>query len=126
MRGVAVFLEGVTAGRIVVAAVAGLVLGGVYFWGLWWTSRRVGTTAAPGLLFFVSFVVRMAVLLSGLWVVTRGRLVETAVAVVGIMAGRRPRVGAGGRGVPGTPEGQPGPEGTPAQEGRGAVGGAGG
>jgi len=31
MRSVAVFLEGVTAGRIVVAAVAGLVLGGVYF-----------------------------------------------------------------------------------------------
>lgn len=109
MRGVAVFLEGVTAGRIVVAAVAGLVLGGVYFWGLWWTSRRVGTTAAPGLLFFVSFVVRMAVLLSGLWVVTRGRLVETAVAVVGIMAARRLIVGAVRRGLPETPEAKPGP-----------------
>lgn len=81
--------EGVTVFRVVAAAAAGLVLGAVYFWGLWWTSRRVGTTRAPGLLFTGSFVVRMAVLLGGLWLVTRGRLVETAVAVIAILISRR-------------------------------------
>lgn len=82
-------LEGVTVFRVVAAAAAGLVLGAVYFWGLWWTSRRVGTTRAPGLLFMGSFVVRMAILLGGLWLVTRGRLVETAVAVIAILISRR-------------------------------------
>lgn len=81
--------EGVTVFRVVAAAAAGLVLGAVYFWGLWWTSRRVGTTSAPGILFTGSFVVRMAVLLGGLWLVTRGRLVETAVAVIAILISRR-------------------------------------
>src|SRR5690606_31991837 len=109
MRGVAVFLEGVTAGRIVVAAVAGVVLGGVYFWGLGWASRRVGTTAAPGRRVFVAVAAGMAVLLSGLWVVTRGRRVETPVAAVGLMAARRLGVGAVRRGLPETPEAKPGP-----------------
>lgn len=97
-------LEGLTVFRIVAAAAAGLVLGAVYFWGLWWTSRRVGRTRVPGLLFMGSFVVRMAILLGGLWLVTGGRLVETAVAVIGIFVARRFVINAVQRNAPGESE----------------------
>lgn len=80
--------EGLTVARIVVSIVAGLALGTFYFWGLWWTSRRVATTQVPGLLFSVSFIVRMAVLLGGMYVITRGRVVETSLCVIGLLVAR--------------------------------------
>lgn len=83
------FFESLTVIRVVVSIVTGMVLGGVYFWGLWWTSRRIATTRAPGLLFTVSFIARMAVLLGGIYVVTRGRWIETSLCVIGILIARQ-------------------------------------
>jgi len=102
-------IEGVTAVRLVAAAAAGLALGAGYFWGLWWTSRRVGVTRVPGLLFMGSFVVRMGVLLGGLWVVTRGRIAETAVALVFVMVARRLVIDVVRRGAEKAPDADPGP-----------------
>lgn len=45
---------------------AGLLLGGLYLLGLWWTVRRVTETGRRGLL-VVSFAVRAALLFAGLW-----------------------------------------------------------
>lgn len=45
---------------------AGMLLGGLYLLGLWWTVRRVTETGRPGLL-VVSFAVRAALLLAALW-----------------------------------------------------------
>lgn len=93
------------AGRIVFAAAAGYLLGGVYFLGLWWTSRRIGMTRAPSLLFMTSFAVRMAMLLTGLWLATRGRLLETAAAVLGLLVARGLVVNYVRRGLPDSEEG---------------------
>lgn len=88
------------AAGIVGAAAAGVALGWVFFWGLWWTSRRVAQVRRPWLLYGVSFVVRMAVLLGGIWLVTRARLVETAACVAGVLLARRLVVGVVRRGLP--------------------------
>lgn len=88
---------------------AGLVLGLVYFAGLWWTSKRVARVASPKLFFFGSFALRMAVLLAGIWFVTKGHPVGTALAMAGLLVGRKlvflwvDAVGgaASGRDVPG-------------------------
>lgn len=77
----------------IVSFTAGLGLGLAYFGGLWWTSQRVARTARPYLLLLVSFVVRMAALLGGVWYVTEGRPLPTALAVAGIAVGRRVLVG---------------------------------
>lgn len=45
---------------------AGIVLGGLYLFGLWWTVRQVTATGNRSLL-LISFVVRAALLLVGLW-----------------------------------------------------------
>lgn len=51
---------------------AGLALGLVYFGGLYWTVRRLPTSANPGLLALGSFLGRMALCLAGLWAVSLG------------------------------------------------------
>ena len=63
----------------------------------------------PGLLFMGSFVVRMGVLLGGLWVVTRGRIAETAVALVFVMVARRLVIDVVRRGAEKAPDADPGP-----------------
>ena len=45
---------------------AGMILGGLYLFGLWWTVRQVTTTGKRSLL-LLSFVVRAGLLLTGLW-----------------------------------------------------------
>lgn len=44
----------------------GMILGGLYLWGLWWTVRQVTATGNRSLL-LISFVVRAGLLLTGLW-----------------------------------------------------------
>ncbi len=57
------------------AGVAGLLLGGIFFGGLWWTVRwtvREGVTARrPALLFIGSFVLRASIVLAGIYLVAR-------------------------------------------------------
>ncbi|HLT59445.1 MAG TPA: ATP synthase subunit I [Limnochordales bacterium] len=101
---------------------AGSGLGLVYFAGLWWTSQRVGRVGQPGLLLFGSFVVRAALLLGGLWIVSGGRLVPTALFMAGFVVSRRLMVA---RALPresaGVPNGAAGPQGggrrSPARKG---------
>lgn len=88
---------------------AGTALGFLYFAGLWWTSRRVAQVGARGPFLFGSFVVRVILFLAGLWLVTGGRLVPTALFMVGFVISRRimlaralPR---GGRGTDGGTDG---------------------
>lgn len=82
-------LENLDPVSLLLGFAAGGVLGAFYFGGLWWTSRQVATARSPGLLFTGSFVLRMAVLLGGMYWVTRGRPLETALALVGVMIARQ-------------------------------------
>jgi F1F0 ATPase subunit 2 len=58
-------------GLVIEALAAGMVLGGLFFGGLWWTVRRGLTAAHPALWFGLSALVRMAITVSGLYYIAR-------------------------------------------------------
>jgi F1F0 ATPase subunit 2 len=51
--------------------VAGVVLGLVFFGGLWWTTQRLATSSRPAILVSVSLLVRVAVLAAGLFLLAQ-------------------------------------------------------
>jgi F1F0 ATPase subunit 2 len=53
------------------ALAAGMVLGAVFFGGLWWTVSRSLTAGVPAVWFGLSALVRMAVVVSGLYCFAR-------------------------------------------------------
>ena len=59
-------------GPLVGALVLGMVLGGVFFGGLWWTVRRGLTSSAPGLWFGLSALGRMAAVFATFYLLARG------------------------------------------------------
>lgn len=61
--------EGLT---LVLALVVGLLLGAIYFGGLWWTVRKGMTSKRPALLFLGSLVLRTGVVVAGFYVVSDG------------------------------------------------------
>ena len=67
---------------------AGLGLGGAYFGGLWWTVRRLPRARRPALLTLASLVVRLALLLGGLYAVTGGDWRALAAALLGFVLAR--------------------------------------
>jgi F1F0 ATPase subunit 2 len=67
--------------------VAGLVLGAIFYGGLWWTVRRVAAKAA-GLWLVGSFVVRAIVVLAGFYAVARGTWYGAVVCLVGFLVAR--------------------------------------
>jgi F1F0 ATPase subunit 2 len=58
-------------GLAVGALAAGIALGALFFGGLWWTVRRGLRVANPALWFGVSGILRMALMVSGLYYVAR-------------------------------------------------------
>ena len=54
---------------LVLAGMAGLLLGGLFFGGLWWTVRRGASSQRSALWFFGSFVLRTALVLAGFYLV---------------------------------------------------------
>jgi F1F0 ATPase subunit 2 len=73
---------------VLLALAAGLVLGAVYFGGLWWTVLRgIGSRHAP-LWFFVSLLLRTAVAMLGFYLVARGSWERLVVCVAGFVVAR--------------------------------------
>ena len=73
---------------LVLAALGGMLLGAVFFGGLWWTARRGAASARPALWFFVSLLLRMAILLGGLLAVAGGRWERLLACLLGIVVAR--------------------------------------
>ncbi|MGD2084517.1 MAG: ATP synthase subunit I [Chromatiales bacterium] len=74
---------------ITLSAAAGLVLGAVYFLGLWVTVRRLPEAEHPMVLLGISLVTRMSVLLTGLWLIGRdGHWERLVAAMVGVVLAR--------------------------------------
>lgn len=74
---------------MILACVAGLLLGSIFFGGLWWTIRRGVSSDRPAFWFFASFLLRMSIVLAGFYLVARGQRWQPVVAcLVGFVIAR--------------------------------------
>jgi len=74
---------------VVVGAMAlGLLLGAMYFAGLWWTVARVDRWRRPGRALALSFVLRAAVLLAGVYLLARAGIGPLALGLLGLVLAR--------------------------------------
>lgn len=92
---------------VAVGLVAGVVLGLVFFGGLWWTTQRLATASQPGILVAASLLVRVAVLAVGLYLLAQVGSAALLAAVLGLLVARigLTRLAASGRlPQPATPE----------------------
>jgi F1F0 ATPase subunit 2 len=53
------------------ALVAGVLLGAMFFGGLWWTVRKGMSSKQPALVFFGSLLLRMSIALAGFYLMAR-------------------------------------------------------
>jgi F1F0 ATPase subunit 2 len=66
----------------------GLLLGGLFFAGLWWTVRRGVSSRKAALWFAASYLVRVGLLAIGLYVLAHDSAVRGLAACVGVMVAR--------------------------------------
>jgi F1F0 ATPase subunit 2 len=57
---------------LALALVAGILLGAIFFGGLWWTVRKGISSKSPALWFLGSMLLRMGIVLAGFYFVGRG------------------------------------------------------
>src|SRR5665811_1672873 len=57
---------------LVLPLLAGVLLGTIFFGGLWWTIRRGVSSKQPAALFFFSLLLRTGITLAGFYFVARG------------------------------------------------------
>ena len=70
------------------ALAAGLVLGALFFGGLWWTVQGAVSSEQPALWFFGSFSLRTGIALSGFYFIGRAHWERLLVCLVGFIAAR--------------------------------------
>ena len=70
------------------AAAAGLLLGAIFFGGLWFTVRRGVSSQRPALWFFCSLLLRMSVVLAGFYLVSCGRWERLLACLLGFVIAR--------------------------------------
>jgi F1F0 ATPase subunit 2 len=73
---------------LVLAWVAGLLLGAFFFGGLWWTIRKGVSSKQPAVWFFVSLLLRMCVALVGFYFVSGGRWERLLLCLLGFVIAR--------------------------------------
>ncbi|EIC20745.1 ATP synthase subunit I [Thiorhodovibrio frisius] len=73
---------------MVLAGVAGLALGAIFFGGLWWTLRKSLESPRPALWLLGSLLVRMGVLLFGLYLISDGHWEPLLAALLGVIGAR--------------------------------------
>lgn len=76
------------AGVWLAALLAGGLLGGVFFGGLWWTVQRAAASAAPARWFLGSLVVRMVFVLAGFYAVGAGQPLRLGLCLLGFVLAR--------------------------------------
>ena len=66
----------------------GVVLGAVFFGGLWWTVRKGAACRRPALLFLSSFLLRTSIALAGLYFVAGGHWDRLLACLLGFVIAR--------------------------------------
>jgi F1F0 ATPase subunit 2 len=74
--------------RLVISFVTGIVLGAIYFGGLWQTVRRLPDSGRPFASLFWSFLVRVSLVLAGFYLVMGGQWILLVAALFGFMITR--------------------------------------
>lgn len=69
-------------------ASVGLMLGGIFFGGLWWTVRNGINAKQPGLWFLGSIIVRMTIVMAGFYFVGGGQWDRLLSCLLGFIAAR--------------------------------------
>ena len=68
--------------------VAGLLLGAIFFGGLWWTVRKGVSSKHPALWFLGSMVLRMSIVLAGFYFVGQADWHRLVVCLLGFIIAR--------------------------------------
>jgi len=73
------------ADELVLGFFGGVLLGLVFFGGLYWSVQKLPTVKYPAFLMMASLLLRMAVLLTGLYFLMAGDIKNLLAAVAGVM-----------------------------------------
>jgi F1F0 ATPase subunit 2 len=73
---------------LVMALAAGLLLGAIFFGGLWWTVRKGVSSKHPALWFLGSLLLRMSLVLVGFYFVGRGDWQRLVACLLGFIIAR--------------------------------------
>ncbi|HQK99921.1 MAG TPA: ATP synthase subunit I [Smithellaceae bacterium] len=83
------WIQNLDYAMLAAAFAAGLALGGFYFTALWQTVKKLSTARHPARLMVTSLLVRLAVLLAGLYIVMAGQWERLAAAMLGFLIIRK-------------------------------------
>ena len=78
----------ITLGGFLISFLIGIGIGFFYFYGLWWTIRKLPTVRQPGLWTFASFLLRTGVGLVAFYYSMQGQWQSLLVSLVGFMMTR--------------------------------------
>jgi F1F0 ATPase subunit 2 len=73
---------------LILAFVAGLILGGFFFGGLWWTVRRGVLSKRPAVIFFGSLLLRTGIAVAGFYFVSCGNWKRLLLCLLGFVMAR--------------------------------------
>jgi F1F0 ATPase subunit 2 len=73
---------------LVLALVTGVLLGVMFFGGLWWTIRKGLSSEQPALWFLGSLLLRTSIALAGFYLIARGHWERLLVCLLGFVTAR--------------------------------------
>ena len=73
---------------LVLASVAGVSLGALFFGGLWWTVQKGVSSKRPARWFFGSLLLRMSIVLVGFYFVSSGHWKRLVMCLLGFVLAR--------------------------------------
>ena len=73
---------------LALALAAGVLLGAIFFGGLWWTVRKGVSSKRPALWFFGSLLLRMSIALAGFYFVAGGHWERLLLCLLGFVMAR--------------------------------------
>ena len=73
---------------LLLALAAGVLLGSIFFGGLWWTVRKGFSSNKPALWFFGSVVLRTGITLAGFYFVAEGHWQRLLACLIGFVLAR--------------------------------------
>ena len=73
---------------LVLALVAGVLLGAIFFGGLWWTVQKVVSSERSALWVFCSLLLRMSIVLAGFYFIAHGHWERLLMCLLGFVVAR--------------------------------------